>query len=58
MIPHHQLAIDMSKRLLKHSTNPMLTSFAYEIIKGQEYEIWQMKQFLEKSQSYCSKFFL
>jgi uncharacterized protein (DUF305 family) len=47
MIPHHQVAVDMSKRLLKHSSNHMLTQFAYEVIKGQEYEIFFMKQLLE-----------
>lgn len=57
MIPHHQVAVDMSKRLLKHSTNPLLISFAYDIIAGQEHEIWSMKLNLDRSQNQCSPYF-
>ena len=39
MIPHHQVAIDMSKILLKHTKNDFLTNLSYGIIRGQESEI-------------------
>lgn len=39
MIPHHQVAVDMSKRLLKHTRNPFMMELAYRIIRNQEREI-------------------
>jgi uncharacterized protein (DUF305 family) len=39
MIPHHQVAVDMSKILLKNTDNDMMISFAYRIIKGQQNEV-------------------
>ncbi len=48
MIPHHQIAIDMSRRLLLHTNNPHMLEFANEIIKNQQSEIWQMKGLLQK----------
>ena len=39
MIPHHQVAVDMSKVLLKHTTNEFMSRFAYRIIRAQEAEI-------------------
>lgn len=46
MIPHHDVAVAMSERLVRHSKNPTMVSFAYDIIAGQRYEIWLMKQLL------------
>lgn len=43
MIGHHQVAVDMSKRILKYTQNPMIMSFAYGIVKDQQQEIWYMK---------------
>lgn len=54
MIYHHDVAIEMSNRVTKYSTNPSLVSFAYDIIKGQRYEIWLMKQLLYSSQQQFS----
>jgi uncharacterized protein (DUF305 family) len=48
MIPHHQVAVNMSKRLLQHTKNPHMLEFANEIIKNQQYEIWNMKEALSK----------
>ena len=48
MVPHHQLAVNMSKRLLKHTDNPHMMEFANQIIKNQQYEIWKMNSTLEK----------
>jgi uncharacterized protein (DUF305 family) len=39
MIPHHQVAVDMSKILLENTNNDMLISLAYKIIKDQQQEV-------------------
>ena len=39
MIPHHQVAIDMSKILLKNTNNDMMIWLAYKIIKDQQQEV-------------------
>lgn len=52
MIPHHQIAVDMSKRLLRYTDNPMLMKLGYDIVKDQQWEIWYMKGML---QSYKKK---
>lgn len=39
MIPHHQVAVDMSKRLLKSTTNDYMIDLAYSIIRSQQTEI-------------------
>jgi len=57
MIYHHDVAIEMSNRVMKHSNNPMLLSFANEIIKSQRYEIWLMRGYIKNSQQQCSEKF-
>jgi uncharacterized protein (DUF305 family) len=39
MIPHHQVAVDMSKILLENTNNDMMIWLAYRIIKDQQQEI-------------------
>jgi hypothetical protein len=39
MIPHHQVAVDMCKVLLKHTKSDFLIYLAYRMIRGQESEI-------------------
>ena len=39
MIPHHQVAVDMSKKLLKHTKNDFMIYLAYRIIQAQQNEI-------------------
>lgn len=39
MIPHHQVAVDMSKRLLEHTNSDFMVYLAYRIIRAQEAEI-------------------
>jgi len=47
MIPHHQVAVDMSKTLLKHTNNDFMIGFAYRIIRSQQNEINYMTQLLQ-----------
>ena len=42
MIPHHQVAIDMSELLIPHTTNPIMLALCRDIIRKQKYEIWEM----------------
>ena len=42
MIPHHQVAIDMSNLLAKSSQNPQMLHMCRDIIRQQSYEIWEM----------------
>ena len=39
MIPHHQVAIDMSKQILKTTNNNFIIDFAYKTIHNQQAEI-------------------
>ncbi len=47
MIPHHQVAVDMCHRLLKHTKNDFLRALCYDIIREQEYEILKMNELLD-----------
>jgi uncharacterized protein (DUF305 family) len=42
MIPHHQVAIDMSNLLIQKTTSPILLDLCRQIIRSQSYEIWEM----------------
>ena len=55
MIPHHQVAIDMSKVLLKHTNNDFMIAFAYRIIRSQQDEINYMTQLLENLKGWSWK---
>lgn len=46
MIPHHQVAVDMSKRLLLHTNHSYLLHFATKLIYDQQYEIFYMNNLL------------
>jgi uncharacterized protein (DUF305 family) len=48
MIPHHMVAVDMSKILLKNTNNDLMIGFAYRIIKAQQSEIIMLEN-LKKS---------
>jgi len=43
MIPHHQVAIDMSNLLIPNTSNPIMLGLCRDIIRKQSYEIWEMK---------------
>ena len=55
MIPHHQVAVDMSKKLLKNTTNDFMINLAYRIIRSQQQEIILLNDLLnEKNFNYQS----
>ena len=49
MIPHHQVAIEMSKRLLLHTNNSYLLDFCRKLILDQQGEIFFMNNLLLKT---------
>ena len=49
MIPHHQVAIDMSKRLLLHTNNSYLLDFCRKLIIDQQGEIYYMNNLLDSN---------
>jgi len=51
MIPHHQVAIDMCKRLLLYTNNSYLLEFCKKLIIDQQGEIFLMNNLL-KNNSY------
>ena len=48
MIPHHQVAIDMSDMLIPNTKNPQMLHLCRDIIRKQGYEIWEMEMFKQK----------
>ena len=42
MIPHHQVAVDMSELLIPRTINPDMLHLCRNIIRKQKYEIWEM----------------
>lgn len=55
MIPHHQVAIDMSRRLLKYTKNSYLRDFCKKLIYDQQYEIKYMTDLLHRNNFYYSE---
>jgi uncharacterized protein (DUF305 family) len=55
MIPHHQVAIDMSKRLLLHTNNSYLIDFCRKLIINQQGEIFYMNNLLKNTFNYQSE---
>tara|TARA_E500000178_G_scaffold309666_1_gene324207 strand:- start:35 stop:664 length:630 start_codon:yes stop_codon:yes gene_type:complete len=47
MIPHHQVAVDMSKKLLKNTKNDFMIGLAYRIIRSQQDEILLLNDMLK-----------
>lgn len=50
MIPHHQVAVDMSKKLLKNTKNTFMIQFAYRIIHSQQDEIILLNDLLNNKE--------
>ena len=48
MIPHHQVAVDMSKKLLKNTKNDFMIQLAHRIIQSQQAEIVLLTDLLKK----------
>lgn len=48
MLPHHQSAVDMAKAQLQHGKDPMLRKMAEDIVRSQEKEIAELKEWLSK----------
>ena len=55
MIPHHQVAIDMSRRLLLHTNHPYLMDFCRKLIIDQQGEIFHMNSLLKNTYNYSSE---
>ena len=55
MIPHHQVAVDMSKRLLLHTNNTYLMEFCINLIIEQQGEIFLMNNILKNTYNYHSE---
>jgi len=49
MIPHHSMAVFMSKRMLEKSVTPALNELLHSIISSQQKEIIFMKEQLQRS---------
>jgi len=47
MIPHHQVAVDMCKIVLKHTKSDFITYLAYRMIRGQESETILLNDLLQ-----------
>lgn len=55
MADHHQIAIDMSKSLIKTTDNTALMDLANDILRNQQYEIWYMNNLLTGYSRYQSQ---
>lgn len=49
MIPHHQVAIDMCKLIIKNTKNDFIMSFAYDMLKQQEAEVFLLNDLLKST---------
>ena len=54
MIPHHQVAVDMSKIILKTTNNNFIVDFAYKTIHNQQAEIILLHNLLKSKYSFES----
>ena len=54
MIPHHQVAVDMSKRLLLHTNHTYLIEFCKKLIYDQQGEIYYMNNLLKNKYNHQS----
>jgi len=54
MIPHHQVAVDMSKILLENTKSDTMIWFAYRIIKDQQQEVFVLDTLKKSNFKYKS----
>lgn len=43
MIPHHQIAVDMSEQLILQTKIPSVFGLCRDVIRTQKYEIWELE---------------
>ncbi len=55
MIPHHQVAVDMSKILIENTNNDFMINLAYRIIRSQQEEILTLQRYLESPYKHNSQ---
>lgn len=55
MIPHHQVAVDMSKVLINNTNNDFMIYLAYRIIRSQQEEILILNNYLTSQYKYYSE---
>ena len=55
MIPHHQVAVDMSKVLIQNTRNDFMLDLAYRIIRSQQDEIVLLNELLRSPYQHCSE---
>ena len=55
MVSHHQVAVDMSKRLLLHTNHSYLIDFCRKLIIDQQGEIYKMNHLLKNTYNYSSE---
>ena len=55
MVSHHQVAVDMSKRLLLHTNHSYLIDFCRKLIIDQQGEIYKMNHLLKNKYNYSSE---
>lgn len=56
MIPHHQVAIDMCKLILKNTKSDFIMSLAYDMLKTQEAEVVLLNDLLKSNTRHTSAF--
>ena len=54
MIPHHQVAVDISKKILKTTSNDFIIYLAYTIIRSQKLEITNLYYLLKSKNMFES----
>jgi uncharacterized protein (DUF305 family) len=54
MIPHHQVAVDMSKKILQTTHNDFIIDLAYKIIHSQQLEITNLYYLLKSKNMFQS----
>jgi len=54
MIPHHQVAVDMSKKILKTTKSDFIIYMAYRMIRAQQAEIVELENLLKSPYIYTS----
>jgi len=54
MIPHHQLAVDMSEQIIPYTKSDIILALSRDIIRKQNYEIWEMSNMVGYSKNNLS----